>query len=192
LIKIKNIKYYLLKFKLLIGVLSLLYSLSANAQGYTEHELKAGYLYNFSKFVTWSDNAFTSKTSPFIIGIYGDDSFERVLEKVLKDRKILNRNWVAIRYDAPEDIERCHILFVSEMSRLELKELFKIIKEKSILTVGNNIEDFCELGGIINFTSKHSKYRFHINNNAAKRKKIIISSKLLALSKIITEDEIKF
>ena len=45
---------------------------------------------------------------------------------------------------------------------------------------------------MINFTEQYSKHRFEINNDAAIRSNILISSKLLILAKIITEDEIKF
>ncbi|MFH2096548.1 MAG: YfiR family protein [Bacteroidota bacterium] len=163
-----------------------------HAQQFSEYEVKAGYLYNFTKFVTWPEEVFSSEKSPFVIGIYGDDPFGNVLEMVLKDRKILNRNWIIVHYSAPEDIGNCHMLFISGLQKNELIDLLEKIRKKPILTIGNNIEDFCEYGGIINFTGKYSKYRFYINNNSASRNKLVISSKLLMLAKIVTEDEIKF
>ena len=42
------------------------------------------------------------------------------------------------------------------------------------------------------FTEKGNRYRFEINNDAALKADIKISSKLLNLAKIIKVDEIKF
>lgn len=176
----------------LITLLSMFISITIQAQEYTENEVKAGYLYNFTKFVTWPKAAFVTETSTFIIGVYNDDDFADVLEKVIKDRKILNRNWVIFRYKVPKDIENCHMLFVSNATKVEIKNIFDQTKGKPVLIVGNTIEDFCELGGIINIAGKQSNKRFQINFEASKKVNLIISSKLLALAKIVKEDEIKF
>ena len=51
---------------------------------------------------------------------------------------------------------------------------------------------FCQYGGIINFTHKGANKRFEINNNSAINNKIKISSKLLTLARIITDNEVDF
>jgi len=183
----------ILKYKLsLITLLCILFSITVVAQEYTENEVKAGYLYNFTKFVAWPANTFATESSTFIIGVYNDDAFADILEKVIKGRKILNRNWVVFRYKVPQDIENCHLLFVSNASKVEMKNIFDKTSGKPVLLVGNTLEDFCELGGTINIAGKRSNKRFHINFEASKRIGLTISSKLLALARIVKEDEIKF
>ncbi len=185
----------ILKKLITINVICILFSgagFTLHAQEFTENEVKAGYLYNFTKFVTWPENTFATESSTFIIGVYKDDAFASIIENVLKNRKVLNRNWVVFRYQVPKDIEKCHMLFVSNASQVEIKTILLKTQEQPVLIVGNNIEDFCELGGIINLAGKYSKKRFHINNEAAHRVGLVISSKLLALAKIVKEDEIKF
>ena len=183
----KKTYYYLL-----FALIMICSTFSLKAQTYTEYEVKAGYLYNFSKFIKWPENTFESESSQFIIGIYNDEAFGKVLEKVIDGRKILDRNWTVKYCSTVKEIEGCQMLFIATVSKKEMMDLLEFTRKKPVLTVGNNIEEFCENGGIINFTGKYIKNRFQINNEAAKRSGFYISSKLLMLAKIITEDEIKF
>ena len=161
-------------------------------QKYTEYEVKSAYLFNFSKFVKWPDSSFESITSPFIIGIYKNDGFGLVLSKTIEGRQVNGRNVIIKYYDQPHEIDYCHILFFPKIDKYELLKVLGKLEKKPILTIGNAQEGFCKVGGIINFTKPHSKFRFEINNDVSIKLNLIISSKLLALAKIISEDEIKF
>ncbi|MCK4663806.1 MAG: YfiR family protein [Bacteroidales bacterium] len=162
------------------------------SQKFTEYEVKSAYIFNFTKFVQWSESSFNSPNSPYIIGIYKNTSFGLVLKKTIEDRTVHGRKFIIKYINSPESIENCHILFLSRISKSELLMVLEHVNQFDILTVGNNIDNFCESGGIINFTKQYSRYRFEINNDAALKSKISISSKLLVLAKIISEDEIKF
>ena len=59
-------------------------------------------------------------------------------------------------------------------------------KGSSTLTVGE-AKGFAERGGIINLTREENKLRFEVNINAAAQTRLKISSKLLALAKIVKE-----
>lgn len=161
-------------------------------QQYTEYELKAAYLYNFGKFVQWPEQTFKNKTDPFIIGVYGTNPFGEILKQLIQDKTLQNRTVIIINITNLQDVATCHILFISKINKLELNQILQVLTNKPILTVGDNIDEFCQSGGVINFTGQHSQKRFEINNKASARVQLIISSKLLALSRIVTEDEIKF
>ncbi len=167
-------------------------ALNAHGQQFTEYEVKAAYVFNFTKFINWPDNTFDNPTSPYVLGIYGNDPFGSVLKKIIGTRKSNRRKWVVKYYSRPEQIQQCHILFVTDIKQSELRRLTMHLADKPVLTVGDEIDKFCQQGGIINFTAKKSPKRFEINNKAAKNAQLSISSKLLMLSKIITTDEIKF
>jgi hypothetical protein len=161
-------------------------------QQYTEYEIKSAYLFNFAKFIEFPANTFSSDRDPFIIGVYGNESFLEVLQNIIKNRTINNRNVIAISISRPEDMKNCQIVFFSGISKNILINYLEWIANKPILTVGDNIEDFCQVGGIINFTSLKNKKHFEINPNAAQRSNITISSKLLILAKIVNDAEVKF
>lgn len=162
------------------------------SQQYTEYELKAAYIYNFGKFVQWPEETFKSVSDPFIIGIYGQNPFGEILQQTIQNKTLQNRSIIIINVTTIEEAATCQILFISKTNKLQLSQITQGIGNKPVLTIGDNIAEFCQTGGIINFTSQHSQKRFEINNKASARIQLIISSKLLALSRIVTDDEIKF
>jgi len=164
----------------------------SKSQQYSEYELKAAYLFNFGKFVQWPDDAFKKPTDPFIIGICGTDPFKDILQQTIQNKTLQNRPVIIINISSIEDAATCHILFICKTNKFQLTRILQSVNNKPVLTAGDNIEDFCQSGGIINFTSQYAKKRFEINNKASTRVLLVISSKLLALSRIVTDDEIKF
>lgn len=164
----------------------------AQGQQYTEYDLKAAYVYNFSKFITWPSTAFESSESDFKIVVFGSSPITGVLYKALKNRKIMGREISIKVIYSLDDLEDAHILFVSKGMQKEIKQVVSACEYQTTLVIGDVIEGFCQSGGIINFTQKSSKYRFEINNQAAQKSGLKISSKLLALARIISSEEIKF
>lgn len=175
----------------LVLTLALIFA-GAKGQQYTEYDLKAAYIFNFSKFVTWPESAYISETSDFNIIVFGDSPVTPVLQKALKNKQVMGRNISIKVIYSVDQITDAHILFVSRDAYSNLNTIISKCDKKSILVVGDIIENFCQSGGIINFTPKSSKYRFEINNQAARNSKLMISSKLLALARIVTSEEIKF
>lgn len=173
-------------------IIIIIHSGNLFAQKFTEYEVKSAYLFNFTKFVEWPESYFENETSPYVIGIYKNDGFGNVLSNTIRGRLVNGRSVVIKYFNKPEEITNCHILFFPSVSRYELALVLKAIEKKPILTVGNSINQFCESGGVINFSQQYSRYRFEINNDIALESRIKISSKLLVLAKIISEDEIKF
>jgi uncharacterized protein DUF4154 len=188
------LKYSYSKYYKFVSLLILTFILSANlfSQKFTEYEVKSAYLFNFTKFVEWPQSAFKNDDSPYIIGIYKNDGFGVVLNNTIRGRIVNGRKVIIKYFNNPQEIKDCHILFFPKISKSELINVNRAIDRKPILTVGNGIEGFCETGGVINFSQQYSRYRFEINNDIALKARIKISSKLLVLAKIISEDEIKF
>jgi YfiR/HmsC-like len=147
----------------------------------SEYRVKAAFVFNFAKFVEWPAESFSDDTSQLIIGILGENPFGTDLEQTIQG-KTINSHPLAIRQmRSLNEIAKCHILFVSASETKRLAEIFHILGEKSILTVGE-AEGFNEGGGMINFTWEGKKIRFQINDDAAKKAKLKISSKLLSLA----------
>ncbi len=156
---------------------------------YSEYEIKAAYIFNFAKFVEWPpQNSFDTIT----LGIYHEDPFGIILEKTMVGRKANGKEWKIIRTNNPKVLEKCNIVFFSDIEKYELIKILDKLKDKPILTIGDEIIDFCELGGIIDFTPQYSEFQFEINNDVAKAHRITISPKLLLLAKIVSNSEDEF
>jgi hypothetical protein len=154
---------------------------------FQEYTVKAAFVYNFAKFVEWPFVAFETPESPLYLCILGDNPFGDALEsikgKVVQERELHIRHLSEI-----EDIEECHILFISASERKRLSSIQQKIKNQHILSVAD-MEGFARHGGIIGLVKDKNRIRLEINADAADRSLIKISSKLLSLAKIIRDRE---
>lgn len=142
-------------------------------------QVKAVFLFNFTQFVNWPANNFSSPASPFVIGILGNDPFGSYLDKVVEGEKVDSHPIEIQRYSDIDDVKNCQILFTSRSY-----SAIKNLRIRSILTVGDE-NDFAADGGIIRFFVEHNKIRLQINLKAAKAANLDISSKLLRLADVI-------
>lgn len=147
----------------------------------SEYRLKAAFLFNFAKFVEWPPEAFAEKTSPFIIGVLGQNPFGNELEQTIRGKTVNDRSLQVKEFHSVTEATNCHILFISTSEKQRLPEIFKGLRGASVLTVGET-DRFTEAGGMINFVAEGNKTRFQINDAAAKGAGLKISSKLLSLA----------
>jgi len=155
----------------------------------SEYLIKAGFIYNFAKFVEWPSTAFSQPDSPIMIGVLGTDPFGSVLDRLVEDKKIGPRGFVVKRYKWGKDLKdlkECKILFVSASEKAHIDEIVQAVKGLPILMVGET-PGFAERGGIIRFTLEDNRVRFEINVDAAHQADLNISSRLLTLAKIIPQ-----
>jgi hypothetical protein len=159
--------------------------LSATAEGQLsrEYDVKAAFLYNFTSFVEWPETAFKSPEDPFVIGIFGEDPFGKVLDDIVAGEQVKGRPLVVRRINRLEDAKNCQILFVSSSQRRSARDILICCQNASVLTVAD-IPDFIEAGGTIAFRIEENRLKLHINVGAARASGLTVSSKLLKLSKI--------
>src|SRR5882762_8203434 len=89
------------------------FALLAQTAPSRENQIKAVFLFNFAQFVEWPAQAFPEARTPLVIGVLGDDPFGAFLDETVRGEKVNNRPLVVQRYRRVEDIEICHILFIS-------------------------------------------------------------------------------
>lgn len=148
-----------------------------------EYQVKAAFLYNFTRFVSWPSSAFSSPTAPFVIGIVRNDPFGSYLEDIIDREKVDEHPIVIQHYDHAKDIGNCHILFIPAGDDNKIKEIIAFTAHQNMLTV-SDANRFVNWGGVINFFKDDNKLRVQINIAAAKAAGLEISSKLLKISKI--------
>ena len=152
----------------------------------TEYDVKAAFLLNFVRFVDWSDRMRGDTDKELILGIAGEDRFGNALN-LIRGAKVKNRTLVIKNVVDSNSLINCDILFISSSEKDRLPTLMAALKDLPILTV-SEIEGFAQRGGIINFIIVEKKIRFEINPDAAKQVGIHISSQLLQLARIVTDE----
>jgi YfiR/HmsC-like len=157
---------------------------TAQAPALSEYQVKAAFLYNFAKFVEWPSERFQSETAAIKICILGQDDFGQELDFITRDRLVEGHRIEIEHLFTLSRIKNCHILFVSSSERAHIREILSSVQGKSILTVGDE-PGFARSGGVINFILEDARIRFEINLDAANQAHLKISSKLLALAKLV-------
>jgi len=145
------------------------------------YEVKAAFLFNFAKFVEWPADSFTKSNAPIVIGVLGENVFGNSLQKVINDRKVNNRSFQFRNFDSPAEATNCHILFISASKKNEFAKIVADLHNASVLTVSDT-DGFLKDGGMINFLFEGNNVRFQISDEAAKKARLKISSKLLSLA----------
>lgn len=160
---------------------------SADPSDSSEYLIKAGFIYNFAKLMEWPDPVFPQANSPIVIGVLGNtDPFQGTLDDVLKGKQVNGHPFVVRHLKSRDDIKGCNILFVTSSEAAHVDELLHQVRGLPVLTIGDT-PGFAERGGIINFVVEDNKVRFDIDVQAAKQADITISSRLLALARIVPD-----
>jgi hypothetical protein len=149
-----------------------------------EYQLKAGFLYNFAKFIEWPAAAFQKAQTPYSICVLGPDPFGEDLDVAVGEATLQGRRMVVRRLNDVKSASGCHILFVSKVEPKKLPALFQALGDAPILTVGED-DEFTRAGGSLRFFWQENKVRFEINLQATERARLKVSAKLLSLARVI-------
>ena len=159
--------------------------LSAEPPAPREYQLKAVFLFNFAQFVEWPPQAFADAQTPLVIGVLGRDPFGAYLDEAVRGETVNNRSLVVRRYGRVEDIDTCHILFISRSEGDRLEKILARLRGRNILTVGD-AEGFGLHSVMIRLVTVENKIRLRINLEVAQAANLRISSKLLRAAQIVT------
>jgi len=162
------------------------YPLRAADEQPLEYQVKAAFLLNFTKFVEWPATAFADEHSPLAICILGEDPFGSILNEMVKGEAVNGHELVIQRIGqrirrAP-DPRSCQLLYVARSE----KEVPKLLAElgPGILTVGEGAK-FLQDGGVIAFVIQDRKVRFDIDQTAAAKARLSMSSRLMNVARSV-------
>lgn len=168
----------------LLNILLFIYTFSTNlaADELNPYQVKAVYLFNFSKFVTWPKSSLSQPD--FTICILGKDPFGVYLDLTLEDTQTTPHPIHARRIQNLNQLSHCPLLFISTSEQGRLSEILAITTHQAILTV-SDIPDFAKRGGCIELYNTQRKINLIINLTSVKHAGLSIRANLLQLSKII-------
>ena len=154
-----------------------------------EDQVKAGYLYKFLFFADWPEKKNGTGEDTVILGILGDTKIYRLFTDVegrtVDGKKLIVKRFTGNR--STDHLHRCHVLFFGRSATQDLTDYLGVIRDVSILTVGET-DGFVDKGGIIGFTTKRNRISFEVNKKAAKHAGIQLRSQLLRLADRIIEE----
>lgn len=150
-----------------------------------EAAIKAAFIINFTKYVEWQNNSLNNSDS-FKIGVLGDQQIFQSL-KSLSSKKIKNKKMEIVAFNSIEDIQECHLLYVSHsMSLSQLKTSATSTKCRNALVIGDK-KDALSNGAAINFVEVNNQLKFEMNIQNFNKNKLKVSSQLLQLATTVYE-----
>jgi hypothetical protein len=144
-------------------------------------DIKAAYLLNFARYVEWPPAAFGDRASPLTICVVESNPVEEALSRVAEGRTVGGRPVRVRVVRSSEDPVTCHVAYVDPAGRAAARTLQTAWTDQPVLTVGEG-EEFLASGGIIGFVMVGQTVRFAIDEGAARRAGLRVSSRVLALA----------
>ncbi|MDX8376590.1 MAG: YfiR family protein [Mariprofundales bacterium] len=151
-----------------------------------EYQVKAAFIGHFSHFIQWPEQ---DSNTPLELCVFAPLEYQNIFELLSsKHTKRLKLNYYTQSTPINNaSLSACHILFFTKNFSSIQNNIIKMMQLNPILTIGET-KGFANNGGIIEFRVERQKIRFSINLDAARVKKIVISSRLLRLAHIVTNE----
>jgi hypothetical protein len=148
---------------------------------HAQEQVKAAFLYNFTKFIDWPAAAFSGSSTPFHVCVQADDQFVRELRAILRGEQVQGRP-IEVSENAP-DLKSCHLVYFGSRDEERTLQRLPELRLLPVLTVGEGPR-FLEQGGLIAFQVEQDRVRFDINKRRADATGLIVSSKLLRVARL--------
>lgn len=165
----------------------------------SEYRIKAAYLYNLIKFVTWPGESTLNSSDPLILCVYGYNPFGSHLER-LESRRVRNHP-LDVRYIGErQSAASCNLLFISRYNATlppELEPRKPASKKQAaanppdttpppaplpLLTVSDDA-DFLSHGGLIALVDAGNSIHLDINLTRARELGLQFSANLLEIAR---------
>jgi len=164
---------------------ALCFGASAGAQtAADESQIKAAFVYNFLKFVVWPAAAFDALNSPFMVAIVGNGATADAASRFLSGQLLGDRQVLVRRMKEKQSLAGMHAVFVTERDPAKLRQILDSAGSAGVLSIGEGAE-FAAQGGVIALLIESRRVRFDIDMDVAEAAGLQISSKLLALTRVV-------
>jgi hypothetical protein len=174
-----------------VAAVSLAWTIPARAQsGETiEDEVKAAFLYNFTKYVDWPAAAFQDASDPLRMCVVARPKFVRAVENLISGETSRGR---PIQLVTPEltNLNRCHVLFTGASEASRFDAALPALSGRPILTVAESKTLF-DQGGAILLVVDNSRVRFDVNVRAIEKAGLTVSSKLLRVARNVHGEAVR-
>ncbi len=156
----------------------------AQDTGALEYKVKAGYVFNFAKFIEWPEASFATPQAPMIVAVLDDNSVVPTFQQVLQGKAVNGRPIEVKTVASVGAAAGAHVLVVPRSFKLEAPAIRQQLGRSATLIVGE-VENFAESGGTIGFVKDGENLRFHLNLEVADAVGLKVSSKLSSVARIV-------
>jgi hypothetical protein len=146
-----------------------------------ETAIKATYLAKFASFVTWPDQAFSASAGTFNLCVVGGTPFGALLDRAVAGQSVEGRPIAVFRIPTVSQTDNCQIVYLAANDPHSARQSLIAIAGLPILTI-TDAAAADAYKGMINFVVVDNRVRFEIDDAAAMRSSLVVSSKLLSVA----------
>jgi hypothetical protein len=151
-----------------------------------ENAVKAAFVYNFAKYTDWPDDLW-NKSATLRVCTGGErGGFSQAVAALESKPPVRGKAIEARLLSRPEDAAGCHILVIA--GRTKMADWTRGVRLAPVLTIGDG-EGFAAGGGHIGLYAEGEKLKFEINQEAAQRSGLKLSSQLLKLARLVKDEQ---
>jgi hypothetical protein len=147
-----------------------------------EASVKAAFLFRFAGFVEWPAGAFPSLDTPLVISVVEHRGIAGELEAIAASRTFDGRPIMVRRLGGGEPVPPSHIVFIADGPRLE--QAIRAVPGAALVVT--DTEGALRAGSVINFVVSEGRVRFEVDRDAAARRGLKLSSRMLAVALRVT------
>jgi hypothetical protein len=163
------------------GLLAMLAAVPVGAQ--SEETLKSQFILNFARFTTWPSAAFSSPSSPIVVGFVSAPELAEAFDRIATGKNINGRELKVKTFDSAAAVDdSCQVVVTAPGP--QGRAVAAKIKGKHVLLVGQD-NGFLDAGGIINLIVDGGKISFEVNLATAKAAALELDQKLRVLAKSV-------
>lgn len=148
-----------------------------------EYRVKAAFLYNFAKFVSWPAEKFAGPQSPFEVCVLEPDPFGTALDDTVRGKTVDGRPLLVRRASTVDSLRSCHLLYADNPSSPRIEEILNQLAASAVMTVHSG--EHTLPGGVARFYLDDRRVRFEINAASAERANLQLSAKLQSVATIV-------
>lgn len=172
---LERVRFWAIAACLLCGALSP----PARAQSaHSEDSVKAAYLYRFTGYVDWPDEAIAGH--PFVIDVYGDPGLAAALKRLLPGHPVNKQPAEVREVSRIQDLGDAQMLYVGP-GHADFLRAIAPHQGRAMLIVSDD-EQGLDLGSVFNFVTVDNRVRFEVSLTAADRVGVKIRSELLSVA----------
>lgn len=140
----------------------------------------AAFTLNLTRFISWPDGTFSSRTAPFVIGTFPRDPINDALDDAAKGEMVEGHAIRTMRIQSLDDLGKCQVVFLSKGNATRPAVLARLA-HKPILSV-SDADGFLDLGGHVRFVSQPPHTKLQVSPENLKASGLESRSQLLRLA----------
>lgn len=154
----------------------------------TEYDVKAAYLVQFTRFITWPSSDTLAVTAPITIGVFGRDPSSGTIRRNIEKRPVGGRTYRCVTVRTLDEARRCRLVYVPGNEQGRLGVLADSLRTAGVLTVGES-ENFFDAGGMLRLRMLDQRVRFDVNLGVLDQAGFQVSSNMLRVAGIVYRPE---